>query len=383
MDQWIWQNPSWPKFLLDYQQMLGPLGKSHQLLGQLYQQVKFLGLNLELEAQLEALTVEAVKTSEIEGEVADPYRLRSSLANRLGLPTGGLPPVREREQGLVDLLLDATGNTDAPLNEERIFGWHNSLFPTGFSGLHPIAVARYRPVEKDPMQIVSGPIGRERVHYIAPPAAGLPNEMTKLFRWWQATRPPGGPTDFLLRSGIVHYWFVAIHPFEDGNGRLARALADLALAQGEGTTKRCYSISAEIMENRDEYYRVLDRTSKGSGDLTEWLTWYLKIHAQAVERSLGTLEKVSWAARVWQNLAQYDLNERQRKVFGKLIEKGPDKFEGGLTRRKYVAMTRTSEATARRDLAELVDAGLLIPYGSGRASAYKLSPTLGESASKS
>ena len=382
MDQWIWQKPEWPKFLFDYQQLLGPLGKSHQLLGQLYQQVKHLGLNLELEAQLEALTVEAVKTSEIEGEVEDPQRLRSSLANRLGLPTGGLPPVRQREQGLVDMLLDATGNTAAPLSEDRIFGWHNALFPSGFSGLHPIAVARYRPQEKDPMQIVSGPVGREQVHYIAPPAARVTDEMAKLFRWWEATRPPDGATDFLLRSGIVHYWFVAIHPFEDGNGRLARALADLALAQGEGTTKRCYSISAQIMENRDQYYRVLDRTSKGKGDLTEWLTWYLGIHAQAVTRSQDTLEKVSWTALVWQGLARHALNERQRKVLGKLIEKGPEMFEGGLTRRKYVAMTRTSEATARRDLAELVDAGLLIPYGSGRASAYKLSPALGESASK-
>lgn len=382
MDQWIWQKPDWPKFLFDYQKLLGPLGKSHKLLGQLYQQVKFLGLNLELEAQLEALTVEAIKTSEIEGEVEDPHRLRSSLANRLGLPTGGLPPVREREQGLVDMLLDATGNTAAPLSEERIFGWHNALFPTGFSGLHPIAVARYRSSEKDPMQVVSGPIGRERVHYVAPPAVRVQAEMMKFLSWWETTRPPSGSTDYLLRSGIVHYWFVAIHPFEDGNGRLARALADLALAQGEGTTKRCYSISAQIMDNREEYYRVLDRTSKGHGDLTEWLTWYLRIHAQAVTRSLDTLDKVSWTARVWQNLARYALNERQCKVLGRLIEKGPERFEGGLTRRKYVAMTRTSEATARRDLAELVDAGLLIPYGSGRASAYKLNPTLGESPSE-
>lgn len=375
MNQWIWQKPDWPLFHLDYQQLLSPVGKCHQLLGQLYQQLKSLGLNLELETQLEALTLEALQTSAIEGESEDPHRLRSSLANRLGLPTGGLPPAREREQGLVDMLLDATGNTTAALNAQRLFGWHNALFPHGYSGLQPIAVARYRPSEKDPMQIVSGPIGRERVHYLAPPAERVPAEMEKLLAWWEATRPPRDSTDFLLRSGIVHYWFVAIHPFEEGNGRIARALADLALAQGEGMAKRCYSISAEIMDHRAEYHGVLDRTSKGDGDLSQWLAWYLQIHAQAVQRSLGTMEKVQWTARIWQSLARFGLNDRQRKVLGKLIEKGPGQFEGRLTRRKYVAMTRTSEATARRDLADLVEAGILIPVGSGRSAAYELSPS--------
>jgi Fic family protein len=377
MNHWIWQNPTWPQFRLNYERLVGPIGKSRQLLGQLCQQVKFLGLDLELETQLEALTLEAVKTSAIEGEIEDPNRLRSSLAKRLGLPTGGLPPARDRENGLIDMLLDATGKTEAPLTAQRLFGWHNALFPSGYSGLNAITVARYRLPEKDPMQIVSGPVGRERVHYVAPPADRVPDEMHNFFSWWEATRPPDGPPDFLLRSGIVHYWFVAIHPFEDGNGRLARALADFALAQGEGSAKRCYSISAAIMENRDDYYAVLDRMSRGDGDLTEWLEWYLQIHAQAVEGSLEMMEKVVWASRMWQELARYELNERQRKVLGKLIDKGPAGFEGGLTRRKYVAMTRASEATARRDLAELVAAGLLIPYGGGRSAAYALNGSLG------
>jgi len=379
MDQWIWQRPDWPRFRFDHERLLGPAGKSHELLGQLYQRVKFLGLNLQMEAQLEALTDEAVKTSAIEGEVADPQRLRSSLADRLGLPTGGLPPARDRENGLIDVLLDATGNTAAPLTAERIFGWQHALFPQGYSGIHRIAVARFRPPEKDPMQIVSGPIGGERVHYLAPPAARVPEEMERLFAWWEDTRSPAGRVDFLLRSGIAHYWFVAIHPFEDGNGRLARALADLALAQGEGQAKRCYSISAAILQEREEYYGVLDRTSRGNGDLTEWMDWYLRTHAQAVADSLHSMEKVLWTARVWQRLAQHALNERQRKVLGKLIEKGPGGFAGGLSRRKYVAMTRTSEATARRDLAELVTAGLLVPFGSGRSAAYALNVSLGDS----
>jgi Fic family protein len=228
------------------------------------------------------------------------------------------------------------------------------------------------------MRVVSGPVGRERVHYVAPPADRVAEEMASLFNWWEATRPPDGTTDFILRSGIVHYWFVAIHPFEDGNGRLARALADLALAQGEGRVKRCYSVSAAIMENREKYYAVLDRTSKGDGDLTEWLSWYLQIHARAVEGSLATMEKALWAARVWQNLGRLEINERQRKVIGKLIEKGPGGFEGGLTRRKYVALTRASEATAKRDLAELVSSGVLIPLGGGRSVSYQLNPGMGE-----
>lgn len=377
MAQWIWQKPSWPRFRFDLEALLGSMARSHQLLGQLYQQVKSLGLDLEMEAQLEALTVEAVKTSAIEGEIEDPNRLRSSLAQRLGLPSGGLPVARERENGLVDMLLDATGNPDSPLAAERIFGWHNALFPHGYSGIHPLAVARYRRAEREPMQVVSGPVGRERVHYLAPPADRVPEEMAAFFSWWEETRPPGH-TDFILRSGIVHYWFVAIHPFEDGNGRLARALADLALAQGEGRAKRCYSISAAIMDRREEYYAVLDRTSKGDGDLTEWLAWYLHIHAQAVADSLATMDKVLWAARFWQDLGRLDLNERQRKVIGKLVEKGPDGFEGGLTRKKYVGMTRVSEATAKRDLSELVSAGVLIPHGGGRSVAYQLNTDIGQ-----
>jgi Fic family protein len=376
--RWIWEKPTWPRFRFDFEALMVHVARGHQLLGRLYQQMKSLGLTLELDAQLEALTAEAVKTSAIEGEIEDPARLRSSLAKRLGLPTAGLPAARERENGLVDMLLDATGNTEFPLTAERLFGWHHALFPHGYSGLHPLAVACWRRPERDPMRVVSGPVGRERVHYVAPPADRVAEEMASLFNWWEATRPPDGTTDFILRSGIVHYWFVAIHPFEDGNGRLARALADLALAQGEGRVKRCYSVSAAIMENREKYYAVLDRTSKGDGDLTEWLSWYLQIHARAVEGSLATMEKALWAARVWQNLGRLEINERQRKVIGKLIEKGPGGFEGGLTRRKYVALTRASEATAKRDLAELVSSGVLIPLGGGRSVSYQLNPEIGE-----
>jgi Fic family protein len=376
MSHWIWQQAAWADFQIDYAGLLPRLGRNHRLLGRLYQQLEYLGLDLGLKTQVEALTMEAVETSAIEGVSQDRQRIHSSLAKRLGLPAGGLPEARERENALVDMLLDATGNIDAAMDEERLCGWHHALFPSGYSGLHRIAVARYRPPERDPMRIVSGAAGRERTHYLAPPADQVPAEMNRFFAWWEATRPGTGGMDFILRSGIVHYWFVAVHPFEDGNGRIARALADLALAQGEGTAKRSYSISAAIMNCRENYYKVLDKTSRGAGDLTEWLDWYLDIHAAALEKSKAAMDQVLWAGRVWRQALARHLNQRQRKVMAKLIEKGAGGFTGGLTRGKYIAMSRTSPATAARDLAEMVGAGLLVPFGSGRASAYQLHPDL-------
>lgn len=373
MSRWIWQQPEWPLFRYDANRLSAALGHCHQLTGQLYRQLQHYGLDLGLTAQLETLIEEASQTSAIEGENCDRQRLRSSLARRLGLPHGGLPAETPTESGLADLLLDATGNPTAPLTAERLFGWHAALFPTGYAGLQRIAVGSWRTPQGDPMQVVSGAVGHEKVHYVAPPAAAVATEMDRLFLWWEATRP-GNPTggDYILRSAIAHYWLVAIHPFEDGNGRLARALADLALAQGEGVQKRCYSLSAAIMHRRANYYAVLDRTSRGHGDLDDWLGWYLQIHAQAVERSLQLIDQLAWGVRFWRSLTEVELNPRQRKVLGKLIERGPDGFEGGLTRRKYVAMTGAGEATAARDLAALVEAGVLVAQGRGRGVVYRL-----------
>ena len=372
MSQWIWQHPHWPEFRYDLAPLAGPLSRNHHLLGQLYRQLQHFGLDLGLATQLDALVDEAMNTSAIEGETCDRQRLRSSLARRLGLPSGGLPAETPRESGLAELLLDATGNPAAPLTAERLLGWHAALFPGGYSGLHRIQVAAWRPPAGDPMQVVSGPVGRERIHYQAPPAGQVPAEMEQLFAWWESTRPERANGDFILRSAIAHYWLVAIHPLEDGNGRIARALADLALAQGEGVQKRSYSISAAIMERRNDYYAILDRTSRGDGRLDEWLAWYLEIHAAAVMASLQRIDRLSWGARFWQRLGAVELNSRQRKVLTRLVERGPDGFEGGLTRRKYVAMTGAAEATAARDLAALVAAGVLVARGRGRSVVYEI-----------
>lgn len=372
MSQWIWQHPHWPNFRYDLAALANPLGRSHHLLGQLYGQLQHFGLDLGLATQLDALVDEAVQTSAIEGEACERQRLRSSLARRLGLPSGGLPGETPRESGLAELLLDATGNPTAPLTADRLLGWHAALFPGGFSGLHRINVAAWRTPAADPMQVVSGAIGREKVHYLAPPAEQVPAEMAQLFAWWETTRPDQAGGDFILRSAIAHYWLVAIHPFEDGNGRIARALADLALTQGEGVQKRSYSISAAIMERRNDYYALLDRTSRGDGSLDEWLAWYLEIHAAAVTASLQRIDYLSWGARFWQRLGAVELNQRQRKVLTKLVKRGPGGFEGGLTRRKYVAMTGAAEATAARDLAALVEAGVLMAKGRGRGVVYEM-----------
>ncbi|MCF6289462.1 MAG: Fic family protein [Desulfobacterales bacterium] len=373
MTQYIWQSPNWPNFRLDYEKLLVPLGRSRFLQGQLYQQVATLGLDLELQAQLEAMTLEAVQTAAIEGEFLNPQAVRSSVAKRLGLPTAGLPGSKPETDGLVDVLMEATGNYQAPLTPDRLKGWHAALFPTGYSGLYKIRVAEWRPPEKDPMRIVSGPEGRERVHYIAPPASRVESEMETFLHWWEGSRPSREGMDLIIRAGIAHYWFLAIHPFEDGNGRLARALADLALTQGEGVAKRCYSLSNQIMEKREGYYRVLDRTSRGDGDLTGWMSWFLECYEQTIKKSQKVMDKVVKISRFWQNVSHIALNERQRKVIGKLLEAGPGGFEGGLKSRKYLGMTGASRATGHRDMMDLVKKNILRPNDAGgRSSSYEL-----------
>jgi len=345
------------------------LGECRMLQGMLIQQVASLGLDLGLKAQLEALTEETIKTAEIEGERFNRDSVRSSLANRLGLPTAGLPPAPRNVDGLVDVLLDATSSNDRPLSAERLKGWHAALFPTGYSGLYPIKVAQWR---TDKMIVASGHEDRQKIHYEAPPAENIEKEMQRFFEWWSNTHPSKKNIDPFLRAGIAHYWFVAIHPFDDGNGRIARALADMALAQSDGAAKRCYSLSSVIMNNRDEYYRVLERTSKGDGNLTEWMCWFLDCHKKAIEGSQKTINKVLGITRFWQNISPLQLNERQMKVLKKLLDAGADGFEGKLTAHKYQAMAKTSRATGTRDLSDLVTKGVLLSEGERRGTKYDL-----------
>lgn len=369
--QYIWQRPSWPHFRWEDAALLKYFGDCRFQQGSLLAQMRELGFGVQQQARAEVLIEEALKTSEIEGEHLDPNAVRSSVARQLGLPSGGLPVVRNQQaDGIVEILLDATLHYGRKLTADRLFGWHAALFPTGYSGIHKIRVADWRDDQKGPMQVVSGPIGRELVHYVAPPADQLEREMKSFFLWWEKSR---NELDGVLRAGVAHLWFVAVHPFEDGNGRIARTLTDMALAEDENLSSRCYSLSSQIMAERDEYYEVLERTNKQDVDISEWLKWFLKCMSRAILSSNKLLSNVMLKAHFWKRYAQADLNVRQRKAINRLLDAGPGGFEGGMTNRKYAGLARVSRATAQRELADLVAKGILQPNpGGGRSASYDL-----------
>jgi len=369
--QYIWQQPSWPQFRWDNAALMKPLGLCRFQQGSLLTQMRELGLEVRQQARAEVLIEEALKTSEIEGERLDPNAVRSSVARRLGLTTAGLPDVRNQHaDGVVEILLDATQDFEKVLTAERLFGWHAALFPTGYSGLHKILVATWRDDRDGPMRVVSGPVGREKIHYEALPADRLAGEMDQYLRWWRESLQD---EDGLLRAAMSHLWFVAVHPFEDGNGRIARTLTEMALAQDEALSTRYYSLSAQIMADRESYYSVLERTNKGDGDITEWILWFLNCMSRAILRSNELLTNVMQKSRFWQHHVQTELNERQRKVITRLLDSGPDGFEGGMTNRKYAGIAHVSRATAQRELADLVEKGVLrMNEGGGRSVSYSL-----------
>ncbi len=366
-NQWIWQQPAWPDFKWDPALLSAPLSAARRTQGEVAGVAKLLDTSTDLSAQLEVLTMEGVATSAIEGETFDPNALRSSLARRLGLPTAGLPVPPRSVEGLAEVLLDATQNHDQPLTLKKLCSWQAALFPTGRSGLLEIRVGKMR--GEEPMQVISGPIGRERVHYEAPPRNRLEGEMKRFLAWYN--KPPPG-LDGLIRAGLAHAWFELIHPFEDGNGRVGRALLDRALARDERRVVRLYSISARFMEVRDDYYFALERLSTGNLDVTGWLRWFLEQFAAAAQASEQTLAHVLRKARFWLKHANSPLNHRQRKALNALLDSGPQGFVGGMTNRKYAHLTKTSPATAQRDLAELVELGSLVLIGSGRSARYEL-----------
>ncbi len=367
MKRYIWQHPEWPAFRWNGNALLVPLGRARAAQARLLSRMGSLGLDGSTRARAENLVEESVRTAEIEGERLDRTRLRSSIARRLGLPTAGLPAPTAAEDGLVQVLLDATTGADAALTVARLKGWQAALFPTGYSGLRKIRAGRWR--DRDPMQVVSGPVGRERVHFEAPPARQVPAEVRAFLRWFRA-RPRD--LDGLVRAGVAHLWFVTIHPFEDGNGRIARALTDMALAQDEGARVRAYGVSAQIMAERERYYAVLQETQRGDLDTTVWLAWFLGCLERAMERAEGSLSTALRADALWRLPAAASLSVRQRKVLGKLVEAGPGGFEGGLTTRKYVGMTGASRATAFRELAAMAELGFLRQSGAGRSVRYEL-----------
>lgn len=359
---YIWEQAAWPRFRWDAEALLGPLGETRLKQGRLLGRMQALGFDLQLEAQLQALTAEAVKSSDIEGEVLDAASVRSSLARRLGVPEAAAAPVDRRAEGVAEMMLDATRNHSAPLTAERLFAWHAALFPTGYSGLSRIRTGGWRDDASGPMQVVSGALGRERVHYQAPPAARLGEEMSAFLAWFEAP----GPMDGLLRAGLSHLWFVTIHPFEDGNGRIARAIADLALARSEGSPQRFYSLSSQIRRERADYYAQLEATQKGGLEVTAWLAWFLASLGRALDGAEAEMAGVLRKAEFWRTHQALPLNPRQRLVLNRWL----DGFEGHLTARKWAVLAKCSPATAQRDIADLLDRGVLVrnPGGSKNTS---------------
>jgi Fic family protein len=363
--EFIHERSDWPTFHWDQDGLASRLIGVHRQQSRLLGRMEALGFTLQQEAVLRTLTEDVLKSSEIEGEKLDADQVRSSLARRLGMDIGGLTAADRNVEGIVEMMLDATRHYDQPLTAERMFSWHASLFPTGRSGMNRIKVGGWREDRQAPMQVVSGPIGRERVPFEAPTADRLDREMALFLDWFNADVT----TDAVLKAAQAHFWFVTIHPFDDGNGRIARAIADLALARSEGSPQRFYSMSAQIRQERDDYYNMLERTQKGEMDITPWMGWFLACLGRAIDGAQTTLAAVLSKARFWEALKTVSLNERQRKVLNRLL----DGFDGNLTTSKWAKLTNTSQDTAHRDIVQLVEHGILVRNpGSGRSTSYSL-----------
>lgn len=366
--EYIHQLPDWPRLHWDEGKLSSLLANVRHRQGRLLGRMEGLGFRLRSEAQLSTLTADVVKSSAIEGENLNPEEVRSSIARRLGLEYAGTAVASRHVEGIVEMMLDATQNYAKPLTAERLFGWHAALFPTGRSGMHRITVGAWRPVDAGAMRVVSGPIGRERVHFEAPAAEKLDGEMEALLDWFEAK----DGLDPVLKAGVAHLWFVTIHPFEDGNGRIGRAIVDLGLARADGTAERFYSMSTQIEAERKDYYLELERAQRGTLDITPWLEWFLGCLGRAIERADELLSNVLHKARVWERISTAPVNERQRKVINRLL----DGFEGKLTSSKYASLAKCSEDTALRDIKALVERGVLVKNeGGGRSTCYSLRST--------
>jgi Fic family protein len=363
--RYIWEVDDWPSWRYDLAILAGPLADASRCQGLLLGSLAGLGVALRDQASLRVLTEDVVKTSEIEGEILNVASVRSSIARRLGVDIGAVAPVDRHVEGLVDMVLDATARAASPLSVERLHGWHAALFPTGFSGMSRIVVGQWRSDADGPMQVVSGPVGRRKVHFEAPPAETLPEQMAQFLDW--ANADTGEPV--LIKAGLAHLWFVTLHPYDDGNGRIARAIGDLFLARADGSAQRFYSLSAQIQRERKDYYDVLERTQKGTLDVTRWLAWFLGALARAINSAYGTLDAVLNKARFWQHWAGIPLNERQVKVLNRAL----DGLEGKLTSRKWASLAKCSPDTALRDITQLLDLGVLTrTAGGGRSTSYEL-----------
>jgi Fic family protein len=362
---YIHELSDWPRFVWSWDRLAEPLAGVRHKQGRLIGHMEGLGFALRQEAVLETLTADVLKSSEIEGDKLDAEQVRSSIARRLGMDIGARKPADRHVDGAVEVMLDATRHCDRPLTAERLFAWHAAMFPTGYSGMRRIRIGDWRDDGTGPMTVVSGPMGKERVHFAAPGAARIDGEMAAFLEWFNAN----AGTDPVLRAGLAHLWFVTIHPFDDGNGRIARTIADMALARSEDSPQRFYSMSAQIRQERAAYYSILEKTQKGTMNVTPWLEWFLACLGRAIDGAQATLGTIFAKARFWQSIAGVSLNERQRLVLNRLL----DGFEGKLTTSKYAAIAKCSQDTATRDILGLIEIGILVrnPEG-GRSTSYGL-----------
>ena len=365
MSLYIHEREDWPRFRWNQASLAGRLSAVRHKQGRLIGRMETLGFPLRAEAVLNTLTLDVLKSSEIEGEMLNIAQVRSSVARRLGMDIGVSVAVSRNVEGVVEMMLDAAQNHDKPLTEERLFGWHASLFPTGYSGMRKIRVGAWRDDAKGPMQVVSGLIDHEHVHFEAPAAVRLEKEMAAFLDWFNGD----DATDLVLRAGISHFWFVTIHPFEDGNGRIARAITDMTLARSEQSAQRFYSMSAQILRERNVYYRVLEEAQKGTLDITAGLEWFLDCLSHAFDDVEETLATVFRKSRFWQSCSTLSFNDRQRLILNKLL----DGFEGKLTSSRWAKLAKCSQDTAFRDIQDLVERGVLgkDPSG-GRSTSYHL-----------
>lgn len=363
---YIWEQPGWPEFSWNNQQLAPLLAQAHREQGRLLGKMEALGFELRQEAYLQNLTQEVVKSSEIEGEKLDSNQVRSSIARRLGMDIAGLVPADRHVEGVVEMMLDATQKFAEPITPQRLFAWHAALFPTGFSGMQPVLTGCWRTDALGPMHVVSGPLGRERLHYEAPPANRLPAEIASFIDWFNA------PTDLdpLLKAALTHLRFITVHPLEDGNGRIARALTDMALAHGENTHQRSYSMSARIRSERNDYYDILERTQKGTLDIAPWLEWFLGCLIRAMEDAQLRLDEAIRKARFWERFGKAALNERQIQVLQRYMR---EDWKGKLTSSKWAKIADCSQDTAGRDIKDLIERGALRKdEGGGRSTSYSV-----------
>jgi Fic family protein len=365
MAEYIYQHTDWPEFFWNNDRVISLLSEARNLQGRLTGKMESLGFELRDEALLDTLTLDVIKSSEIEGEILNPATVRSSIAKRLGIAYAGIPIHERNVDGMVDMMIDATQNCFLPLTKERLFDWHAALFPTGRSGMFKITVADWRKDKMGKMQVISGAVGRETIHFQAPDAEVLEAEMSAFINWFNENQD----VDLVIKSAVTHLWFVTLHPFQDGNGRISRAITDMLLARSDNSTQRFYSMSSQIRLERKTYYAMLEKTQKGGLDISDWILWFLNCLIIALKTSEITLNKIFTKAKFWKLQENINFNERQKKVLNRLM----DGFEGNLTSVKWAKIGKCSKDTAIRDINDLIEKGILKKLDAGgRSTNYGL-----------